>query len=92
MIFINHICLKKKWKSFLEHLSISRPLFHCYQIYKLFFLYYKFSSYIKVKIIYQKAYLQSRELQNNTSKISAGSSLPFDLMHLLLQNKNLILL
>ena len=46
----------------------------------------------KIKIIYQKAYLQSTELQNNTSKISAGSPLPFDLIHLLLQNKSLILL
>lgn len=46
----------------------------------------------KIKIIYQKAYLQSIELQNNTSKISAGSPLPFDLIHLLLQNKSLILL
>ena len=46
----------------------------------------------KIKIIYQKAYLQSIELQNNISKISAGSPLPFDLIHLLLQNESLILL
>lgn len=48
-------------------------------MYKLFLLYYKILSHIQVNINYQKInYLQRLEWQNNTGRISTGSSLPFN--------------